>query len=426
VALTYFQLKGEQFIAGANRDIYVGKSAKQIKDTLLSIERLDGPTSAVIQKGSDGAVNTVTSTVTGYLFGECLWEHLKKENKVSADASIIFCEERESNSECYLVIVSQGVVIYDAIIPPSLIDEYVSEKIKTSGQRFEIITHGDTPFPNEETSAGIGDIVLSSELIKSYLVLDAPCVDHVLALKRYLLLPIPSALERARMGVPKKAIYITLLALTVGYVIYDKIEPEQVIERVTNAVTMVDNYVGFNDKLTTPAHKDILTTMANAYEQLAQLPGIAIQSISFQQGQSQLVVKANAIAASNEKIHKMLTSSLWDVDFIEGQVFFTKDFEFKNRPKPFHIYDIKELLPVLLDGTFLIKGTLSVSDNQATRHYKRRPFTMTYEEKFFPSYKTQAIIDTFEKLPIYIESINITFTSSSRSTVKTNASLLGE
>ena len=88
MALTYFQLKGEQFIAGANRDIYVGKSAKQIKDTLLSIERLDGPTSAVIQKGSDGAVNTVTSTVTGYLFGECLWEHLKKENKVSAEKII--------------------------------------------------------------------------------------------------------------------------------------------------------------------------------------------------------------------------------------------------------------------------------------------------------------------------------------------------
>lgn len=50
MSLVYFQLKGETFIAGANRDTYTGKSAKQIKETLISIETAEGPTAAVIKK----------------------------------------------------------------------------------------------------------------------------------------------------------------------------------------------------------------------------------------------------------------------------------------------------------------------------------------------------------------------------------------
>ena len=427
MSLVYFQLKGETFIAGANRDTYTGKSAKQIKETLISIETAEGPTAAVIKKGSSGLVHTVTSTLSGYLFGECLWEYLKKEMGRSAGDSIIFCEEKRNESECYLVIVSQGVVIYDAIIPPSQIDEFVSDTIKNSGESFNIIVYGNTPFPAEnELGSSIGDIVLEPELIKSYTVLDSPCIDHVLPLKRYLLLPIPSALIKARMAIPKGAIYIILLASFLGYMAYETIVPEEVVKQVTKAVTVVDHYVGFNDKLTTPTHKDILNAMGRAHEELVTLPGVSIQKIYFQHGQGNLTVTANITEASHAQINELLTTSPWEVNFINGQVFFTKDILLKNRQKPTQIYPIKAVLPMVLDGVYLIDGTLSVGDEGATRHYKERTLTIKYEEDYFPSYKTDEIITKFTTLPLHIKSVDVTFTSRSRSEVTTNASLLGE
>ena len=427
MALTYFQLKGVQFIAGANRDTYTGKTAKQIKATLMSIEAAEGPTVAVIKKERGGLVRTITSTLKGYLFGECLWEYLKKEKELSDDASIIFCEEKVDNSECYLLIVTKGVVIYDAIIPPSQIDLFVSDTIQASEGGFDIIVFGNTPFPSDsETNYGIGDIILEPQFIKSYTVLDAPCVDHVSPVKSHLLLPIPSALIKARMAIPKGAVYTTLLVVFFAYIGHGTIEPKEVVQQVSNAVTVVDHYIGFNNKLSTPTHKDILTAMGRAYEELAPLPGVAIQKISYQNGKKHLVVTANITAASLAHINKRLKGSPWKVSFTDGQVVFMMDTSLKNRKKPTQIHPLNTSLATVLDGVYLINGAVSIGDLGATRHYAERALTIKYEEGYFPSYKTDEIIKTFTSLPLHIKSIDVAFTSRSRSEVITTASLLGE
>ena len=155
-----FEYLGDDFVFGAARDIYTNKSGKEVKAALLSIEMVQGLTTAVIQKDAVGKFHMATASVDGYLFGDCFWDCLKTLDVISSAKNIIYCEEQEGGlGECCLVIISNNMVMYDAMISTKELDDIAVEIIISYGKAFDLFVHGNAPFPLQSSKDAMGGMV---------------------------------------------------------------------------------------------------------------------------------------------------------------------------------------------------------------------------------------------------------------------------
>jgi hypothetical protein len=114
------------------------------------------------------------------------------------------------------------------------------------------------------------------------------------------------------------------------------------------------------------------------------------------------------------------------VVFENGSVLLTKPLLLKNREKPIDIFPLARLIPVLLDEIYQIYATLSISDISQNRFYGQKKVIITYDENYFPAYKTINIKALLKNMPIFIEKLEVTYSSPTNSKVVWTASLLGE
>lgn len=422
-----FEYLGDDFVFGAARDIYTNKSGKEVKAALLSIEMVQGLTTVVIQKDADGKFHMATASVDGYLFGDCFWDYLKALDVISSAKNIIYCEEQEGKvGECCLVIISNNMVMYDAMISTKELDDIAVEVIISSGEAFDLFVHGNAPFPLQSSKDAMGGMVFLSDIISSYTVIDQPNLPHLKANKKYFLSDIPTALRKASISFPTRPVIIVTVLVVIIYWIATSIKPSQLAETVIQDRKPIDHYVGFNNKLMTPHPNTVLNALTGLQMELFDLPKMAIQKITYLHSKENIEVKARILASNHEELSLLLENLQWGVVFENGSVLLTKPLLLKNREKPTDIYPLTRLIPVLLDEIYQIYATLSISDISQNRFYGQKKVIITYDENYFPAYKTLNIRALLKNMPIFIEKLEVTYSSPTNSKVVWTASLLGE
>jgi hypothetical protein len=416
------------FICDTQRDVHDKKPISQIKRTLRDLAELQGSDAFVlVRKELDGRISSVLSDKPGYSLGESVWTTLKRQG-YKKDANLIWCEQipadaQSDNADALLVIIAQGQVIYDARIPPSVLDKSAANLLDQAADQYDIMVFGDTPIidPSQQTDT-IGNIRIRSELISKYKVLGQSLLPDLVPIKRHALVPIANAFVNAKLT--QRWVKPTILAAAF---VFSAIAGYQFINQPSHSPNqtpkvIIDRYEDFKQALEAPLPSSVMNKLMEISLSLHGLSGANLQETTFNAGvlTAYLSISDPVFLPLSDRLEKQG----WMTKYEEGVLVISQPIELPGRQKPKGIMSANNVLNSLLDTAFYVGAKIQIEQPQTNAAFTTTQVTILFKDASFML--TQYMAAALAPYPIVIDHLSFQHSSPYQADVQINLTVYGD
>ncbi len=340
---------GVRFVIPSYRDTITAKKTSALKKEILLLSATYGEY-ITLQKKSVNQYEVAFSSDTGYLLGECIWQHFNRS------FDLVYCEAIPNTTEAILVIVKAGTVYLDGTFP---IDSIAEELVvfKTQANTFSIYTYGDVPI-SEKPQEGKFSFDVSS--VKSFTVLDKPVFPTLEGVKAFQLQMVETVLTAYGIGVlPVKQIAVVVVVIALCWMLWTFISSHKK-ELPTVIISTVSPYQYYNITLTSPDPTTELTELVRNMMLLLTMPGWKADAITYTPGlPGALVASVKSSGARTNVLFDWAQKNNAKVQ-IQPDGFYVTLYTFiPKRQPPKSISSMQEIISSLLDRmSYVLPGNV--------------------------------------------------------------------
>lgn len=270
---------GTPFVYYTTRESILEKKPALMKQEIRELQAENGNYARFFVQMT-GDVEAVFSTEPGYLLAESIWDYFNQPQ------DMIFCEELPDGEKAILVVVRDGRVYFDAIMPiVNLVDEFIV--LSSERMQYQIYMYGDhlplAEVPSDEKFA------FNHEMVKSFIELEDPIFVQLEVDPALKLLPFAQALKDlpfAKSAAPQVIVAIIILAV-LGYGAYQLLKPVPAttplpsVKIVPIKVMPTDPFAQYKHIMDTPSVSDLLLTFVSHLKELYTIPGWQPSNVNY-------------------------------------------------------------------------------------------------------------------------------------------------
>lgn len=390
---------GERFVIPSYRDTISAKKTSLLKKEIMLLSTSYGEYIA-LQKKSETQYEVAFSQDTGYLLGECVWQHFKRP------MDLIYCEEIPNTTEAMLVIVKSGSVYLDGTFQ---VDSIAEELVifKTQQNNFDIYVYGNVPISQVPED---GKFSFDASSVHSFEELVEPVFPTLATVPAFQLQLVDTALKAYGIGVlPTKQILLGLIGIAFLYAAYDYLTThEKELPTTFSVVAPTNPYQSYYDQLESPDPAKQIHGIVRAIYQLYTAPGWHAEVIEYTPGTPG---KLSAMMISNGAKTDILLA--WarknnaQVKIQPDGVYLTLFIVTSPRPTPTEIYSMQALISSMLDRiSYIIPGnTMQFTPIVEKKEYKET--TMTFTVADIAPVTLDTIAQYIEQLPLILTKLSL-------------------
>lgn len=292
--LTLKREDGVVFTIRNYRESLVVKRPSLLRSEVRAISKNNGEYVRLFRPVVD-RIEAVFSKSQGYPLGETVWQHFDKPQ------NMLYCEILPNQSEAILVVVRDGSVFLDDVIPvESLVDEFTS--LVTTQNEFEIFLYGDVPLAEYTTEE---KFAFDHATVKSFTELERSAYFALMPDSTLKLVSPDVAISSLGIGRVSRSVAIAafaIIAVVIGFSIFtavqESMEPEQ------PKIIKVDPYKQYERALETPAPDQQLKYILLKLDHTSHIPGWLPIRASFTP--TQLVIEVETNGGNLNDLHRWL------------------------------------------------------------------------------------------------------------------------
>jgi len=386
---------GARFALYTYRDILFSSKFSAFRQEVSELQKENGQYVRFFELGK-GEIEVVFSNDQGYLLAECVNNHFGNP------VNMIFCEQIEDQENAILIVIKNGMVFLDALLPITmLIDEFVS--IGTSQDiKFDIYIHGDIPLatkPSDEKFA------FTPELVQSFNYLESPVFPQIIPDPQFELFTVYElSLSKSKLPKYVAGVIIIFFVFFLCYELLKPAAPPPPPPPPPPQPKVVDPYTQYKSVLTTPAPSQLITDFNFQVQRFMTIPGWTLTTISLSNQQVNARLKlgggsADILLMWLKQQHKV------NLRVDGGSAELETQLNASNRQPPSKIYPIKTIVANMYDR---IRVVVDSSNIKIQSSQKRNNFVETQMSINIDSV-TPSIIDFLAKefvaMPINLDSV---------------------
>ena len=397
---------GVRFVSRATRETFSNESPAEVKRSLLDMSEITG-NKAVVVKGDDHELHVVSGDDDGFSLGECVLAALREKGVDSEN--IIWCEEVDSEKgDALLVIVLNGYVQYDSVIPPAQLDRDALTLLVNSETEFDIVVHGNVPLskPDDDELVVADSVKLSlqKEIVADFRVMESALFPEVLADDRYQYELIGRAFKKA--GLANNRLKQFSLAAIIIFGLYmsfsvDKEENSSVNTRP------VDLYSEYKKEVSSshPGHDFVNVLMW--IDKLRGIEGISLVSADLNDRNLTVTAKLNDSVA--RKVVEGLEDDRWKISIGSGDIVLRRKIESSSREVPTTIPSFQSVVSVFVDNSINVGFKPVIGGASSNGSLKKAKLSISYKSE--THLKNRYVALMLEGHPIVLQKMSVVMQS---------------
>lgn len=367
---------GINFVLYTYRDIIFANKLSLLRQQIADLEKENGTYVRFFDLGG-GEIEVIFSKDPGYLLAESVADYFTHSE------NIIFCEQLPDQESAILIVIKEGLVFLDTLLPTSLlVDEFIS-LATFKDLRFNIYVHGNLPIAAERSDE---KFAFPNEMVSSFEYLDLPLIQRLTPKPNFMLLSIEKALSELSIGKSKiPLVWVGIIVcIVVGIIIYHLIKPKTVVKPmpVAKPVVYSDPYANYKAVLMSPAPTAMITQFDDKVRRFMTIPGWEINSVDLNR-QTVLATLTQA-GGSADILFAWLQHSGVELEVNMGKATLSVKIDSPNRQSQMKIYPIKDIVGLVYDRLKIMINTDQIQIGAAIK------------------------IDNFYKVPIQLNVNNVT------------------
>lgn len=397
---------GVRFVSRATRETFSNDSPTEVKRSLLDMAEITG-NKAVVVKGEEGELHVVSGDDDGYSLGECVLSSLRERGIESEN--IIWCEEVDSDKgDALLVIVLNGYVQYDSVIPPAQLDRDALTLLVNSESEFDIVVHGNVPLskPDDDELIVADSVKLSlrKEIVADFRVMESALFPAVVADDRYQYEQIGAAFNKAGLaGNGLKLLALASVLLLGLYLGFSGGEGE-----VNSANTKpIDLYSEYKTEVAS-SHPGIdFLNVLLWIDKLKNIEGISLMSAEL--NDRSLTARATLKDSVTRKVVEGLENDDWKISIRSGEIVLRRNIDSSSREVPSTIPSFQSLISVFVDNSINVGFKPVIGTASSNGSLKKSKLSISY--KTATHLKNQYIALMLEGHPLVLKKMSMVMQS---------------
>ena len=413
---------GTQFVARLSRSAIPVDEKGSLKKTLLDNSEFEGD-KVVLTVSDEGEIHVGASFDDGYSVGECATEYFEK--LLSSDKpNVVWCEELGNDEhESVLVIIVNGTVEFDAIVPPASIDQSAATILAASKEKFNVYVYGDVPLAQTDGYDFNESIKLSirEELVNSYNELDSGIVDKLEISAASKLEPINKAISKAGLGGSALLPLLIISLVIIGGLIHFVDDKGGHIKDLAQRI-VVDDYKDYRVELQTPSPLISFRRFLHEVDTVSTISGLGFIEASLEEGNVRVtytIVDGSILAAKKE-----LEALGWSVVVGNLKILAVKQLVLNQRIQTNKIYDFNDVVARLTADGVAAGIKVSVGQPKSTGKYMFSDYFIEYE-RGSPDIE-QYVQFMLVNMPLKLNNVKVLSESNNSKLVKLNVTAYGK
>ena len=263
-----------QFVMQPYRESLVMKKKNLMTQEVKLLAESQGQFVRLFTKTS-GHLEAVFSREPGYLLGESIWDFFNQPK------DLIYCEEQIDSHSILLVVVQNGSVYLDTVLPTSALRSELMPLL-TGDHNYYVYLYGEVPLSKEATNDD-KQLVIPAEFVAAITQLDEPVFMDLPVKDHYKLLPLNVALKVGQLT-SYTSVFVSLFVLALaGMAVWWMVQPryDENIPMRPFAKKIVNPYQDYHDVTQLPDPNQQLVELANALDVTLTVPGWQVKSMHF-------------------------------------------------------------------------------------------------------------------------------------------------
>lgn len=385
---------GVQFVLYTYRDTLFATKASIFRQDVVELQKESGDYVRFFELGG-GKVDVIINNEPGFLLAECVSSYF--ENPYN----MIFCEQLAGQESAVLIVVKDGAIYLDAMLPTSLlIDEFISLST-IEDTKFDIYAYGEIPLGAVSSDE---NFAFPAEMVRSFKWLDAPLVPRVDPDPAFQLLSIEDALQElsfAKSKTPQMIIGL-IIVVAIGFFAYELLKPKEVVAPVQAPPkpVYVDPYLSYKATLATPSPQELIKKFDVEVRKFMTIPGWEVTNVSMKDQKIQAALKLSGGSADILLIWLKQTDV--ELQVSGGKATITKSMHVQNRASPTKIFDSKDMVATIYDRLRIVvdSNNIKIGNTTSNDNYMQTEMSVNITNV------TPAIVDfigkEFARLPIIL------------------------
>lgn len=388
---------GVKFILNTYRDVRFATKGSIFRQDVAELQKENGNFARFFELGG-GEVEVVFSNNSGFLLAECVSSYF--ENPYN----MIFCERLADQDNAVLIVVKDGAVFLDAMLPVSLlVDDFIS--LSTSeGVKYDIYAYGNIPLAEISSDE---KFAFAPELVRSFKWLDSPLIPRVDPDPTYQLVAVENAFKYLSFAKPKAPIVIIglIVLLGVGFLIYELLKPKEVVKPVrVQKPVVVDPYIAYKKTLATPSPTQLIQAYTKQVHNLMTIPGWDIQATGMQN--QQITASLEQAGGSANILLFWLKQKGVSMQLDNGRATLTVLIHVPNRQPPDKIYNIKDMVAEMYDRLRMVVQSDSISIGSTSVRSNFVEMNMSVSISGLTPTVVDFIAQQFADLPVTLDNLS--------------------
>lgn len=385
---------GTQFVMQTYRELLTQQRKAPLVQQICSLSEQHGQFVRLFKR-QGAQYDAVFSADSGYLLGESVKHYFGQLN------SLIFCEALPDSHQAILVVIRDGSVYLDTLIPTNALYEELLP-LMTGKHPFHIFTSGDLSL---KETPGDGHFAFPPELVSSFETLDQPLFPRLPALRSLQLLPLPLALKAEHLSSKSNRIGITIGIVALGLLAWTLFPSEHKATRPKTRTSAVDPYQRYYAALSTPSPTEQLNELAHSLNTLSLIPGWQVDRILFNGKRYHITV--TSYGGTLRMLKEWGDKTHWYYEIAPKSATLSHPSEIRGREKPTVIYNNTEVLTVLIDHLHQLVQERSIQLRKTTQRGNAKENELIITIKNGSPELLEAIASTLSGLPVTLSSINM-------------------
>lgn len=409
---------GEVFAYACHRtEFSAGAGASEIEEALEDAADLHGGY-ALLRKNEDDSVSATVSAAAGTPIGEAVLALFPGREH------IVWCETiNDETGEALLVIIAEGRVRVDSLIPPVGLDRSAMSVIVTSQVPFDVYVHGDAPIvsPDELAMGDRANMQLSAESVATFTRLPEPLFPKLVADPEIALLPISNAMTAAKLNPP----YLrwAMIACVVCASLYFGVANLLGGSEKNIAPQVIDNFAGYRAQMVSPTPSNILLAMQEAIVEGEASLGWGVANVTYSQDVG-LEMDILELGGALIQTRVLLNDLGWQTQIMNNGLSARKEFSGNMRPEANTIFNIDDAMAKTKDELDFSGGLLERTGAPVFDGYiYRNDVTIKASVTTMPDVEYLGFI--LDEAPAVINKMKFTRTSDGETVAEIEATFLG-
>lgn len=301
-----------------------------------------------------GEFEAVFSPEPGFLLAEMIWHYLQMPD------NLIYCESLEGeDQQVLLVIVRDGKVYLDTKLSLNNLTENFTSFI-TETEHYDMVVYGAF------------NILLDKHKFKSLHQLDKPLFPLIPITNTFRLLPLDEALAEHHLkgGLPYFWLLIPGIILAGIFWHYTHMPVQQLQQQ-----KVTSPYRQFQLALQTPDPTQTINSLVNNLQKIYNLNGWYASDFGYENGSGKLAM--HSLGGTAIDLLEWSKQSQMNVDFSEDGAALIFTASVAPRTVPNHIYDIRQVIALIIDRMMLILPGRAVKINKVMDNQTFRQMSIT-------------------------------------------------